>query len=73
MIKCHINKQKDKVWTKSSGTAEEMMVEAALLIQLIYRGIRKKNPEAAKTFKNKLLGVLLDPRSPVWEEEDHGV
>lgn len=71
MIKCHINRKKDMVWTKCNGTAEDMMAEAALLIQLMYRGIRKKNPAVAKAFKTALLAVLLDPRSPVWEEEDH--
>lgn len=71
MLKCHINKEKAKIWTKTSGTAHEIMVETACLIQVIYQAIREKNPEAAKEFKNKLLGVLLDPKTPVWKEPDH--
>ena len=71
MIKCNINRKKGKVWVKSSGTAEEMMVETAALVQLIYQGIHKENPEAAKVYKTKLIGVLLDPKTPVWKEPDH--
>lgn len=73
MIKCNINRKKGKSWVKSTGTAEEMMVETTALIKLIYLGIHEKSPEAAETFKTKLLGVLLDPKTPVWKEPDHGV
>lgn len=71
MIKCNINRKKNKVWVKSDGTAEEMMSETAALIQLTYQGIREKNPEAANGYKLHLLGLLLDPESPVWKEPDH--
>lgn len=72
MIKCNINRKKGKVWVKNSGTAEEAMVETAALIQLIYQGIHEKNPKVAQVYKTKLLGVLLDPKTPVWKEPDHG-
>ena len=72
MIKCHINRVKNKIWTKGTGTAQEMMVETAVLIKQLFQGICQENPEAAKDYKNKLLGVLLDPKSPVWKEPDHG-
>jgi len=71
VIKCNINRKKNKVWVKSDGTAEEMMSETAALIQLTYQGIREKNPEAANGYKLHLLGLLLDPESPVWKEPDH--
>ena len=29
---------------------------------------KKENPEAAKGYKLHLLGLLLDPDSPVWKE-----
>ena len=71
MIKCNINRKKGKLWVKSSGTADEMVVETAFLIQLIYQGIQENNPEAAKEYKMLLLGLLLDPKTPVWKEPDH--
>ena len=73
MIKCNINRKNGNSWIKSSGTAEEVMVETAAMIQLLYQGIHEKSPEAAETFKTKLLGDLLDPKTPVWKEPDHGV
>ena len=72
MIKSHINKAKDKIWVHTSGTAQDMMVETAVLIQQLFQGIHAKNPEAAQDFKNNLLGTLLDPGSPVWKESNHG-
>lgn len=72
MLKCHIRRGKrGHQWIKTAGTAEDLMVEVSTLISLIYLGINRKNPEAATGFKNSLIGVLLDPTSPVWKEADH--
>ena len=68
MLKCNIDQKKDKIQVKTSGTAHEMMVETAVLIQQVFQGINAQNPEAAKGYKNHLLGTLLDPKSPVWKE-----
>lgn len=68
MIKCHI-KTNGMVRVKASGTADDLVPEVGMAIMLIYRSIRKKSPEAAKKFRNRLIGLLLDPKSPVWQEE----
>lgn len=68
MIKCKIKKG-GTVRVKATGTAQDMMVETATLIQEIHRNIAKTNPEAAKGYKLHLLGLLLDPKSPVWKED----
>ena len=70
MLKCNI-KRGGNVRVKASGTAEDIMVETCALIQDVYQGIKRQNPEAAKGYKNHLIGMLLDPDSPVWKEEDH--
>ena len=70
MIRSHINKNKDKVLVHTSGTAQDMMVETAVLIQQLFQGIHAQNPEAAQGYKNHLLGTLLDPSSPVWKEKN---
>lgn len=72
MIKCNIDEKKDKIWVNTTGTAQDMMVETAVLIQQIFQGINAQNPEAAKGYKLNLLGTLLDPSSPVWKESNHG-
>lgn len=68
MIKCHINKKKSKIWVHTNGTAQDVMVESAVLIKQIFQGIHQENPEAAMDYKNRLLGVLLDPKTPVWNK-----
>lgn len=71
MLKCKI-KRKGLVFVKASGTAEDLMVETATLIQEVYKNINQQNPEAASGYKLALIGTLLDPESPVWKEGDHG-
>ena len=68
MLKCNV-KRGNKCQIKASGTAEDLMVETGALIGEIYHGILKKNPEAAKGYKLALIGLLLDPNSPVWKGE----
>ena len=71
MIKCNIKKG-GTIRVKASGTAEDLMVETATMIQEVYSSIAQQSPEAAEGYKLHLLGLLLDPRSPVWKENDHG-
>lgn len=72
MIKCRIDKAKKHVWVKAKGTPRDLMVEATCLIRDIFRHINELAPDAAQQFKNELLGMLLDPESPVWKEGNHG-
>lgn len=67
MLKCNV-RDGGMIFVKSNGTAEKLMSETAVVIQLVYRGIRAKNPALAQAYKNHLLGLLLDPESPVWKE-----
>lgn len=70
MIKCKI-KISGHIQVKASGTVKDLTVETAALIEDIYQSIHQKNPEAAKGYKNTLIGILLDPKSPVWKENNH--
>ena len=68
MIKCHVQRRRrSRVWVKASGSLDELVPEAGVVIALIYSEIHKKNPEAAKEFRNRMIGLLLDPKSSVWE------
>lgn len=71
MINCRI-KRGGLCIIKASGTAKDMMVETAAMIQAIYTKVRQSNPEAAEGYKEALLVTLLDPKSPVFKEPDHG-
>lgn len=68
MLKCNIKKG-GMVRVKATGTADVLTVETGMVVQQIYRNIRQQNPEAAEGYKLTLLGLLLDPKSPVWKEE----
>lgn len=70
MLKCNIKKG-GTIRVKASGTAQDLMVETCALIQEIYRNINQANPDAANGYKRHLLGMLLNPDSPVWKGEDH--
>lgn len=69
MLKCHIDRQKQRGRVKGKGTTYDLMVEASALIGNIYQNINKQSPDQAQAFKNTLIGTLLDPDSPVWKEE----
>lgn len=74
MIKCHVNqKKRGHTWVKVNGTPKQLVTELCVLICEVYRAIKRQHPAAAQEFKNNLIGMLLDPRSPVWKEEDDGV
>lgn len=69
MLKCNI-KRGGAIRVKATGTAQDLMVETAAAIREVYQGIKKQNPEAADGYKSHLLGLLLDPNSPVWQEDN---
>lgn len=72
MLKCNVDRTKNVVRVKAKGTAKELLPETVMVIKTIYDGIREASPEAAAAYKNTLIGVLLDPESPVWKENDRG-
>lgn len=67
MLKCNIKKG-GMIRIKASGTAEDLVKETCVLIRDIYKNTHLQNPEAADGYKIHLLGLLLDPESPVWKE-----
>lgn len=70
MLKCRIGGKKKRIWIKAKGTARELVVESAAIVGNIYQNLNEKNPTAALEFKNTIIGVLLDPASPVWQKEE---
>lgn len=70
MIRCHI-KEGGMVFVRAKGESDHMVAEIGMLILSVFRKIHAKNPEAAKRFRNLLIGLLLDPNSPVWETDNN--
>lgn len=69
MLKCKVNRAKHEIRVKARGTSHELAVETSAMIETIYQQIHKANPVEANNYKSKLIGVLLDPDSPVWKGE----
>lgn len=69
MLKCNV-RESSTVYVQARGPMDKLVTETAVVVQAVYRGILAKHPEVAKEFRNRLLGVLLDPESPVWKEPD---
>lgn len=67
MLKCNIDKKKNHVQVKVSGTADTINTELLALINALYTGIRNKDKGAADIFRVSTIGALLDPESPVWK------
>ena len=70
MLKCKIDKKTGRIYVKTKGDLTTIAVEALVLLKRLHCGIERQNPEAAKEFKNVVIGTMLDPRSPVWKETE---
>lgn len=69
MLKCRI-KRGGTVWVSAKGTCYDLRTETLFLIQQVYRNIKDQNPEAAEQYRTSIIGCLLDPKSPVWNEQE---
>lgn len=70
MLKCNINsKGLGLVKVRARGTAEDLVPEVGMVVKMVHNNIHRESPEAAKVFKNRLIGLLLDPKSPVWNAD----
>lgn len=68
MLKCKI-KRSGTIRVKANGSVQDLLVETAAAIHEVHNGINKTSQEAAKEYKLRLIGLLLDPDSPVWKGE----
>ena len=69
MLICYLNNAKKRAWAKGKGTAHDLTVETASIIKALYRSFHVESPEAAEEYKLTIIGLLLDPDSPVWKGE----
>lgn len=68
MLKCKIDKKTGRIRVHTKGDLSTITTEVLTLFKDLHRNIEQQNPEAAKEFKNTVIGAMLDPRSPVWKE-----
>lgn len=72
MLKCKI-KRGSRIRVESKGTCDDLVAETGVLVQEVYRGIKQANQEVAQQYRLSVIGLLLDPKSPVWSDQgvDH--
>lgn len=72
MLKCKIKKG-SRIRVEAKGNGADLVAETGVMVQEIYRGIKRENPEAAQQYRLSVIGLLLDPKSPVWSDQgvDH--
>lgn len=68
MLRCRMNKKKNRARVKAGGKLSELVTESAAIIRIVYESLAKTNPEAAKEYRRTLMGVLLDPNSPIFKK-----
>lgn len=68
MLKCKV-KRSGTIRVKATGTVRDLLAETAAAIHEVHNGINKTNQEAANEYRLRLIGLLLDPDSPVWKGE----
>ena len=69
MLKCNINRERKHVRVKAEGVPATITTEVLTLIKVINQSIEQKNPDAARAFRNTVTAAMLDPTSPLWEED----
>lgn len=69
MIKAEINST-GKCSLKLEGEPTIVMAESIALINRIYNALVQESPKAAKTFRNGLTILALDPESPRFMDND---
>lgn len=65
MLKCKI-KRGHRSKFRIKGKVGDLATETCLLVNQVYAGIKKNNPDAAEAYRDKTMSCLLDPASPVW-------
>lgn len=69
MLKCKVVKENGHVRVKAKGSPNTLAVESCAIIMDCFKELNRQYPAAADEYKRTVLGMMLDPSSPVWKEE----
>lgn len=67
MIKCKIDRAKNKCKVSASGNLSYIATETIGLIATIYEELKKQNPDVADTYKRTIQASVIDPESPLFK------
>lgn len=69
MLKCKIDNKKSRCDVKVDGSGYDLLHEVLVFIRLVYKAIKRSNPNAAEGFKRALIENLTFPDSGVWKAD----
>ena len=72
MIKCKIDRKKNKCKVTAGGKLENIITETLGLIATIYENINETNPELADFYKRTIQASIIDPKSPLFKGKYFG-
>ena len=70
MIKCKINKKRNLVRVRATGSLADIEAESIAFIKTLYTELKNRNGEAADDFRRTMAAAILDPNSPVFKREE---
>ena len=73
MLKCHLDKDKNKFKVKVTGNMISILADVTYVVRRIYESLMRDDPISAMLFKEMFLDVVNDDRSPVFQTDDDGV
>ena len=51
----------------ASGHVDEIIVDSAIMFAGLHANLKKTDPKLARLFRSKLIQLLTDPDTPVWD------
>ena len=51
----------------ASGHVDEIIIDSAIMCAGLHANLKKTDPKLARLFRSKLIQLLTDPDSPVWD------
>lgn len=73
MLKCHLDKDKNKFKVKVTGDMISILTDVTYVVRGIYGSLMRDDPISAMLFKSTFRKCVNDDRSPVFQTDDDGV
>ena len=72
MLKVNISNRgggRCQVEVVAQGSLIEIMAEVGQVIAGIHNQLRQNDPRSAKAYRKSLIDLMIDPESPLWDED----
>ena len=73
MLKCHLDKDKNKFKVEVTGNMISILADVTYVVRGIYGSLMRDSPISAMLFKEMFQVCVNDDQSPVFKTDDDGV